>query len=168
LVSAFVRLLDEEGVATHEEAMSIGEQTRRDPLQEEPLIILASGGYGVAANAIAHAISEFGDRFPGRAQVHDDGRLPTSHQLSYVGNPAFVETFIDLLAVEDLGVYEPELDDDWPSVSEQLAQTSAEGAPISILTTGWGDINVGIRAAISKFYDRCPGQAEIRDEDEEP
>jgi hypothetical protein len=72
-----------------------------------------------------------------------------------------------LLAVEDLGVYEPELDDDWPSVTEQLAQTSAEGAPISIFTSGWGDINVGIRSAISKFDDRFPGQAEIRDEDEE-
>lgn len=43
--------------------MSLAEQTRRDPLQEEPLSILASGGYGVTANAVARAISEFVNRF---------------------------------------------------------------------------------------------------------
>jgi hypothetical protein len=167
-VSAFVRLLNEEGVAIQEEAMSIAEQLRLDPRQEEPLSIVASGGYGVAADAISHAISEFAGRFPGRAQIHDDGWVPESHQLSYVGNPAFVETFIDMLTVEDLGVYEPEVDDDWPGVSEQLAQSNSASATISIRTSGAGDINVAIRAAIGKFYDRFPGQAEIRDEDEEP
>jgi hypothetical protein len=144
LVGAFIRLLNDQGVGTDEEPLSIAEQMRRDSAQAELLSILASGGYGVTANAIASAIGKFADRFPGRAQIHDDGRLPTHHQLSYTGNPALVEAFIDMLAGEELGVDEPDEDDDWPSVSEQLAQTSGEATPISILTGGWGDINVGI------------------------
>jgi hypothetical protein len=91
--------------------------------------------------------------------------MPSSRQLSYTGNPALVEAFIDLLVGEELGVDEG---DDWPSLSEQLARTSAERGPILIRTGGWGDINVGIQAAISRFHDRFPGQAEIHDQDEGP
>jgi hypothetical protein len=68
---------------------------------------------------------------------------------------------------QDLSVDEPDGDDGWPSVSEQLAD-NAEGAPITIRATGWNDISLAIRSAFAKFQDRFPGQAAIRDQDETP
>jgi hypothetical protein len=166
LVSDFVRVLREEGVVTHEELVTIAEQIGRDPGHGEPLSILVSGGYGVTASSISRAISKFADEFPGRAQVRDDGSMPTSHDLAYIGNPALIETFIAMLSGEAVEVSEPEEDDDWPSVSEQLSRSDAKVAAITIHLIGSGDINAGIQAAISKFHQRFPDQARVCDADQ--
>ena len=168
LVSVFVELLDEEGVATHEESISVADQARRDPTGQEPLSLLVSGDHDLATDSIARAITTFSGRFPGRAEVHDDGRMPTRHLVRYVGNPSFVEDFIDLLSSEQIEVSEPEADDDWPSVDQQVAQDSGQRVSVEMWVLGWGDISVGISAAIAEFQSRHPGQAEIRDEQEGP
>jgi hypothetical protein len=71
-----------------------------------------------------------------------------------------------LLSSERIEVSEPEADDDWPSVDQQVAQASGQRVSVEMWVLGSGDISLGISAAIAEFESRYPGQAEVRAEQE--
>jgi hypothetical protein len=80
LISAFLRLLEEEGVRGEWDNPPIERREGSDLARHEPYSILARGQHDVATAGIERAITRFRHRFPGQADIHDDGQMPDTHR----------------------------------------------------------------------------------------
>lgn len=127
----------------------------------DPYSIVASGSYDTARTDIAHAIAAFTTRYPGRAHIYDGGAMPSGGVLTFRGRHELIDDLYRLLDLEQVEVLDPQPDDDWASVDQQIKADPVGEATIEMQVLGWKDLQRRIAAAVAAFLRQHPEQAQI-------
>lgn len=162
LVESFLEILARHGlVHIPDAAPAATPEPGMDYDASDPYSIVASGSYDTASTDIAHAIADFTTRFPGRARIYDGGAMPSGGLLTFRGRHELIDDFYPLLAFEDVEVMDPQEDDDWASVDQQIEADPTGDAAIEMQVIGGKDLPRHVVAAVAAFLRQHPGQAEI-------